>query len=396
MYKIVHNVEEIPDVALWKKILGSMPEPKDGIDCAYNKFRCRRYYFSPIKRIVMNVGAFFMLLGALPRLLGKSQGLPPVDNNNFLLIRGKRIDYADVIPQELYSRFDEAVVRTREDAPLGFLCREGRELFWECIRRHPLCFWFQLLVLKELSANSKLLLDNNVKAAVGYVNESSIAFPVVTDMCERTGRKFISFMHGEYLLQIIHGFMRFSEYYVWDSAYVEMFARDLRCSIGAYKIYTPGKLRKKWNLEEESPTYVLTYYFSGESKTVIRNVARIFGELQEKGVKCKVRPHPRFVLNVQEIFDTFHDVEIELPAQVSLRDSLARTKYAVGLASTVLSEAYIEGRGVVADDMSDPDQFESLYERNASVLKKEHLLLSELYKSAANGAFGDHEGKTES
>lgn len=383
MKKIIQNTEVAPDVSQWKQLLQEMPVPRDYVDVAYNKHLCRTHYFSVFGKIVMNLASAVMLLVNLPHILKKRAPMPPVENNTLLLVQDSRISYKDIAPEELFNQYDQVELDVRKELPMNTLCAEARELFLGCVKKHPFSFWFQLLILKELSANCHYLLQHNPKATATYVVESDIAYPVVTELYERTGRKFISFMHGEYLLQIIHGYMRFSEYYVWDQSYVDMFQKDLNCQIGKYIVYTPKKLQKKWNLEEETPKYQFTYYFSGESRKTIQNIAEIFGTLENSGISCKVRPHPRFVVHVKEIFDTFQNIKVELPSEVSLRDSLAQTEYAVGLASTVLSEAYIEGRQIVVDDMSDPVQFHSLYERNASVLRKPHRLLSELYRTAA-------------
>lgn len=380
--KVIQNTEVVPDVEHWKAFLAALPEPKNDIDIAYNKFLCRMDYISPVGKLLMNTAAAGTLLVSLPRLF-KVRDLKAPTTQALLLLREKRIAYHDVIPQELLDRYPDRVEADYEDAPLGMLCREARTLFFQCLRAHPFSFWFNLLILKELSTHSRYLLEHDVRAAAGYVLESNIAYPVVTRLYEENGRKFISFMHGEYLLQLIHGYMKFSEYYVWDPVYIDMFANDLNCRIPEYKVYTPKKLQKKWNLEQETPEYFCTYYFSGESQATIRNIAVIFSKLQQQGMKCKVRPHPRFVPHVKEIFDTFEGIRVEMPKEISLHDSLAQTRYAVGLSSTVLSEALIEGREIAVDDMSDPKQYSSLDARRAMVLNKKHVLLSELCRSVS-------------
>ena len=69
---------------------------------------------------------------------------------------------------------------------------------------------------------------------------------------------------------------------------------------------------------------------------------------------------------------------IENPKEISIKESLSRTKYAVGLATTVLSEAYFEGRTVVIDDISSKEKFDNLERRNFICLRRPHFLLSEL------------------
>jgi len=383
MKSVVQDVETVPDVEQWKQLMQNLPTPVDNIDLSYNKHLCRVSYFSAGKKLMLNLLSAGGLLLALPKLCKRHKPLPAVDNNAILLIKDLRIDYRDVIPQDLLPRFDQVIEVDRKDLPVGLLCAEAWEIFRRCLRKHPFSFWFNLLILKELSAHSHYLLNHNVKAGAAYVIESNIVYPLVTELYETTGRSFISFMHGEYLLQIILAFMKFSEYHVWSEDYVDMFTKDLHCQIGEYKVYTPLKLQKKWNLELTEPEYFCTYYFSGESRETIHKVADIFGKLEANGMKCKVRPHPRATEHVKEIFSTFAGIKVEMPGEVSMQESLAQTKYAVGLVSTVLSEAYVEGREIVIDDMGDPKQFESLSARKAAVLSKKHLLLSELCESVS-------------
>jgi len=57
---------------------------------------------------------------------------------------------------------------------------------------------------------------------------------------------------------------------------------------------------------------------------------------------------------------------------------LENTKYVIGLNTTVLSEAYVEGKQIVIDDLSDKERFLDAKRRGAIAFKKKHLLLSEL------------------
>ena len=74
------------------------------------------------------------------------------------------------------------------------------------------------------------------------------------------------------------------------------------------------------------------------------------------------------------------DSVIENPSEVSIESSLGRTKYVIGLATTVLSEAYVEGKTIVIDDLSDPDKFNNLSERKFLPLQRPHILFSEFYE----------------
>lgn len=376
--RMIKDTNVIPDVNRWKEIIKSQPMPKDGIDVAYNKHKCKMSYFPKASKLCMNLFSLGALVLALPYIIRPKKLLSPANNNRLLLVRDRRIRPDDIFPQDLHTRFEAIDEIEQKDPSVGILCKQASQLFWKCVRRHPFSFWLNFLILKELSIHSRYLLNNDVKAAAMYAIESNVAFPVVTQLYEETGRSLICFMHGEYIWQMIHAYMKFTEYYVWDELYEDIFKNELNCQVGKYILYTPKKLTKKWDLENVNPEHFCTYYFSGESSESIRKIAGIFSEFQAKGLTCKVRPHPRFVVHVKEIFESFEGIEIEMPKEVSLQESLSKAEYVVGLASTVLSEASIEGRKIVVDDISNVEQYQSLKQRRAMVLSRKHILLSEL------------------
>ena len=83
---------------------------------------------------------------------------------------------------------------------------------------------------------------------------------------------------------------------------------------------------------------------------------------------------------IKEIMNTFKSITIEDPVKVLLKESLGNTKYVVGLNTTVLSEAYIEGKEIVIDDISDYPHFIDAQKRNSIVFQRDHMLLSEIIK----------------
>ena len=166
-----------------------------------------------------------------------------------------------------------------------------------------------------------------------YVNERNVASPILKEIYSAQNRRFISFMHGEYLLNMIQAYMSFTDYYVWDDSYIDTFSGFLKSDITHYHVYKPLKLQKKWNLEKIVPEYTFTYYFSNESKDAIKIIADTFSVFRQNGYKCKVRPHPRFMQNIQDMADEFKGVLIETPSEVTLEESLGNTEFVIGLAT---------------------------------------------------------------
>lgn len=374
--KEINNADIIPDLQEWKSFLNHLPEGEDSIDAAFNKYQCRMQYFPWYKRLFMNI----LGLGALPielfYLIGFNQQVKDMNKGSAILEKSRDVPvFDDIFPAELYEEFDVTVIENF-NKKFGPLCKEARTMLLKCMKRHPFHFFFIYFTYMELAAHSHFLLKYNPEATVVYVNERNVASPIITELYENDGRKLISFMHGEYLLQLVQGFMKFSRYYIWDESYIEMF-QWLKCDIEQYVVYTPGKLQKKWNLESYETSFFCTYYLSGQSRESILCLGSILEKLEAQGKRCKIRPHPRNIQYTKEILDAFKNITIEDSSKMSLKESLENTKYVVGLNTTVLLEAYVEGKTIVIDDISDKEHFEDAKRRKAMAFKIKHLLLSE-------------------
>lgn len=293
-----------------------------------------------------------------------------------VLEKNKEVGYEDVVPLEELAKYKKNRIINNIDKRFGIVSRESRRIVFSCMRQYPGDFFFHYYVLKELLAHDMIINTYAPRATVVYVNERNVASPILKEVYENQGRKLISFMHGEYLLNLIQAYMGFSEYYVWDESYIDTFQNFLKCNIDKYCVYTPKKLEKKWNLETITPEYDYTYYFSNEKDEQIVKIAKLLSALQKKGKRCKLRPHPRFMQDVMKSFDLFAGIPIEDPKNVTLEESLGRTEYAVGLRTTVLYEAEVEGRGVVLDDVTDKEAFDNMKNRRSRLIFHPHQLLS--------------------
>ena len=384
---VVGNIKEMdeePNVDKWLDFLSKLPQPKDFIDYSYNKYRCRAYHFPWYKSLLLNLFSFPIALLSYFSLKKKKNALIKCESEKLLIEKKADVDYKDIIPSELTTKFGtiEEVLDARADKEkfrVEFTF-ESANLYKRVILRHPFSFYYQVWISRELSKHCKYIMDYNPSAVAVYVEERNIASPILKELYEITGRSYISFMHGEYLLRLIQGYMAFSEYYIWDEEYQNIFKDILHCNIDKYTLYKPKKLEKKWDFDGIEPEYLCTYYFSAESKESIKKLSDIYKKLEQKGYKCKVRPHPRYS-QWEYISHYFSTEEIEDYKTVSIEDSLSNTKYVVGLATTVLAEGYYEGKEIVVDDITSPEKYANLSKRNFIVLKRPHVLFSELIES---------------
>lgn len=383
---VIGNIKEMddePDVDAWLRFLEKLPEPKDYLDVSFNKYRCRSFPFPLYKRFLLNLVSFPLAVKALCSLLRVKKPLPKPEASRLLIERKAGVDFTDIIPDELINSFEEVHVtldsRAERERLSTKLSSEAAELLKAAVRRHPFHFYYIFWVARELSKNCAYIETHNPSAVAVYIEERNVAGPILRCLYETSGRKYVSFMHGEYLLRLVQGYMSFSEYYIWHEEYEHLFRDVLHCDIPVYTLYKPKKLTKKWHFEKDVPDYFCTYYFSAESRESICRLREVFEWLESRGKRCKVRPHPRYS-QWDFIRKQFRDDQIEDTRQVSLEDSLRRTRYVIGLATTVLAEGYYEGKEIVVDDVSSPEKFANLEKRCFIVLKRPHMLLSELLR----------------
>ena len=150
------GAEKVPDVDEWMRFLEDLPDPSDEIDRSFNKYQCRKWYLSKGKLVLLNLAARVYLMMALPRLLKRGKAVSKPKNDLLVIIRHKSVRTDDILPNALVSRFSAVEEIERPSFNNGSLCREARELFFNCARRHPLSFYYLLFVLKELSIHSAI------------------------------------------------------------------------------------------------------------------------------------------------------------------------------------------------------------------------------------------------
>ena len=198
-------------------------------------------------------------------------------------------------------------------------------------------------------------------------------------------------MHGDYLYQLCFAFQRYTRYYTWDKTYNAMF-NNLRCNF-PMTIYKPDKLKGiAEKIDNHECRYFATYYFSDETKESAKKIYKIFKAFSDIGLRCKIRPHPRFS-DISMLLKVFSDIEIENFKAYSLSDSIRDSMYIIGLNTTVLSEGYFSGKNIVIDNMSMEARYLELKNKGYIMMSRPHLLLSELADSVKNKQFYDENYK---
>ena len=371
----IKNTEEVPNLTEWYALLNRIGHDTDPIQEAYRKHICRMYYFSPLRKMVINVLSFLYLIIQPYRIENKH--IRKEIEKTAILVERESIPSSDIFPNTIYGTYNVRKVIYEKIADKKILTKDIELLYLSVKKQFWMHPYFLLQIKQSLSVISNCILEGDFQAIIVYDSERDIASPIITNWLKTYDIEYISFMHGDYLLQLIQAHMCFSKYYVWNKAYIEMFSDKLKCNIIEYEIYTPGKLQKKWNLEIIPSSHYLTYYLSGESEKSLESLVVIFNKLNSRGLVCKVRPHPRYSY-YEKINRMFDPSMIEDPHNISLKESLASTSYVVGLSTTVLNEAFIEGKEIVIDDITDVPHYNDLKDRFFIALQLPHINFSDL------------------
>ncbi len=358
--------------------LNCFPKVTDSYQMSYFKYLCRMAPYSKKVVFLANLLSFFADAAAIITTFVSSRSFPTAPQNIVLLEKHYSVPYEDIIPPMMVPENEELVVTEYCNKKFGLLNKESKRIFYKGIVHYPFRFFFHYLLYKELVAHTFFIMKYNPKRVAVYVNERNPILPLLTEMYGASQRELLSFMHGEYNLQLVDAYMKFHKYYVWSDQYITMMRDTLRCGIEEYVVYTPLKETKKWNLETIQPEYTYTYYFNMlENEEEVVSIFNILNQFEKCGNKCKVRVHPRNTVNLPIIERHADNILIEYPKDVSLEQSLGSTEYAIGLGTTVLLDAITEGRKVILDDVNDPFRFEQLKKLGNRSYGMDYSLLSD-------------------
>lgn len=378
--KAVHGAEEerMP-YSKQMMYLHRFRDPSDDFERSFYKYKCfceYCYYKRKWMLAIYNIGALFLLPFVHAKLRKANKATIITQKVDAVIENVPRLPNTDVMPLELREKFKNVKEIEAINYENALLTDEGEAIYLELRNRYFFHFYFRMIVLQKLGQFSNYLKRYQPDMIVFYSCEREFSGPLQTLLCERNGAQYISFMHGDYLSTLSFAFQRYSAYFVWDESYVKMF-EELKC-VSPMHVYQPAKLRGTAKaIKEDECTYFATYYFSDETREEALTIYRIFNKFEKYGLRTKVRPHPRFS-DITMLNEVFSDIKIENPIECGIAESITSSLYIIGLNTTVLSEAFFSGKKIVMDDVSNTEKFNSLDERGYVMIKRPHILLSEL------------------
>lgn len=362
-----------------KEFLAGLPDPVDDIERSYLQHKCQCHFRKSWKIFLLNCVAFPLLV--IHSLQFRRKQITPEPHCDAVLMGG--CGYDSLIPPSLREEYAE-IRLVADQGKHRFLSKSDMYFLREVRRRYPFSFFFRYECMRKLAQYSYLIACYQPKALIG-VQQAEATASLLSAYCAARGVEHICIMHGIQYFDISISFLRFNRFYVWDVFFKELFI-ELRAADGQFEIEVPPSLRFPQTESKREPVDY-TYYLQGQSLPQIQAIADCLLRLKKAGAKVAVRPHPLHRESVRPIIRSDYGFIIEDPDQISLEDSVLRTKYAISLFSTVLMQAYYNGRTAVIDDICAPREYKELEKSNYMHRIMPHQTLSELLRGV------EHDGK---
>lgn len=349
----------------------AFPEPKDEIDRSFYQYQCQKALGDSKTGAFLKIAAF-VPYWALRIKYVISAGPTMIKQAKAVFLPDGKAD--DVIPNVLREEFGGWEI---EDNKNYYLNKEDIRFIKQVAKKYHKDGMFLLKITTKV-ARYRYIIDTFRPKALIVCNEYSFTSSVMKLFCEKNNIELINVMHGEKLYVMSDAFFSFNRCYVWDKYYIELFTK-LRAEKSQFRIEIPNSMRLI-GYENSKKTVDYTYYLTDENEQQVQQIIDIMSKIAKNGNVVAIRSHPRYT-DVNKIKTKLPaGILIEAPRDISIQESLARTKNAISFASTVLNQAHANDINIILDDMIRPEEFKKLKEQCYIMINVDHKLLSEIRK----------------
>lgn len=319
---------------------------------SFLQYQCQMARASTMKKIILDVTAvvlfpFYIAVALIYKLMVSSN----ITDENKKPIAVSAVNIRnDLIQKSLTEKY--TIISSKKNRII--LDRNGllflRSLF-HMFPTHPYFILKCMVKISMYSYHCKIYNPEAIMAASEYSFTSSI----LTCYLEQQKIKHINIMHGEKIYNIRDSFFRFSEFFVWDQYYVDLFC-DLKAYPKQFHIELPPRhfklLEYKRKTDVSLNKKLLKFYWASEvDGQELKYIVEELTRLQDSGIRVVIRNHPvygeYFNKNVKHYFRGFH---FENPLKKDIYESLGETDYVFGTYTTVLYEALLMGKVIVVND----------------------------------------------
>lgn len=355
-----------------KKKIDSFEEPKDLIERSYYQYLSQTYNLPFILRFLQNATAIPFILYYIIRVFTYEDEHNHQDFNSAIFLREGVSK--DILPNSLLNEYAKI-----EEMPLNgsiYFDSHDKKMLLRYFKNYIKSPFFILKCLIKIGVYSNVIHNYKPNAIITH-NEYSFTSSILTKYCNEMKVEHINVMHGEKLFNIRDAFVKFDRFYVWDEHYVNLFIK-MRADKLQFRVEIPQKFQSnKYNTQEYD--YELTYYLAGEDEESLNILANNLKKLIIPTNKICIRYHPRHS-NIEQLGRIFSEFNMQDPEVISIEESLMKTNFVASLYSTVLYEAYIAGKEIIVDDITNNYRYNKLKSLEYIIINKNHILLSTMIR----------------
>lgn len=358
------------DIDKQYKILENFKEPLDLIERSYFQYLCQMKQTPFMLKVIQNLVALVLTPYYYYKYSQNKTVVNGGKKRGAVFISGtKNISY---VPKTIKNEFGQITLCDYNG--FGQLTIKEKRVIKNIYKRYWYKPYFCLKCMMKIALYANQIYKYNPKAVL-TIGEFSFTSSVLTFYCNEIGVEHINVMHGEKLFNIRNSFVKFNRYYVWDQHYIDLLVK-LRANDKQFRIEKSSIVH--FDIKKHSDyKYELTYYLGGESKKELYKIKASLLDTKIPLEKICIRYHPRYS-DVNQIKSIFNCFKIENPHKVPLEVSISITKHVASLYSTVLYQAYVSGKKIIIDDISNPMKYEKLKLLNYVMMNKPHILLSKV------------------
>lgn len=352
------------------KFLNTFPEPRDDLERSYYQYACQNKLLKSVFiKIIRDILALFLIpiFLLLAKINSYKTEIAVTKEKHVFLFDGISTAFlpADFQKNTMVLPISNAV--TLDDTVLFILKR--------IVFHKPFEFYFILKIFVKL-LNYAYILKQYTPDKIISSCEYSYTSSILTWYCERKGIKHVNVMHGEKTINIREAFCRFSEFWVWDEHYIELF-KKLRADESNFRVEIPPSFFINIDSSVMERKIDYKFYLQQETQEQLQKLKVAVDILATKGYSIKLRAHPLHS-NFELLCEYFDENLLENPNEVDIKQSLFSSSNVVARYSTVLYQAYINGIPIVIDDYSNHERYKKLFDEDYIMLTKPHKVLSDI------------------
>lgn len=363
-----------------QKILDSIKTPQNDIERSYAQYLCQKklnrrsfFWFNLVSPIIILI--YYV---RIPKM-----AMPDLEKTSCDLLCMLSGIGKERVPEKLLKKYKNVRFSFENDN----LLLNSNDVSWfrnNIVKQYPFDFLFHLKALKRIAQYRFLIEKYHPKAIANHV-EYSCCTSLLTEFCHSNGISHIDFMHGEKVYYINDSFFHFDECYVWNEHYQELFLK-LKAKCDNFIIDVPPEFMEPGKKVDELDEADYTYYLASESKEQMEKIVCELLKIQNNGFKVRIRPHPRWT-EKKALTQIARGIDIE-SNNIGINDSIYATRNVISLFSTVLFQAYLKGRTIVIDDVTNTKKYRLISEADFIGISLPHRLLSGVVKE------GEHKWQT--